>query len=75
MTPSDLDLVETDDLLNALYRRYDTIVFMGCKDRGETAYETKVEWRGNHVTGLGMVRVLGARLLKKFEALPRKQSD
>lgn len=52
--PDDLSLVGTEELLDELCRRFDTLVFAACRDHAET--------EDGHVTELREYRQDGCRL-------------
>lgn len=54
MTEDELDLVETDDLIDALARRFAGLVLVTMKDLGETE-GTCVYWRGGRIQAIGLL--------------------
>ena len=60
MTTDDLDLVPVEDLLDALARRYEHVVFMGVgEDRKFRSHINTTDY----VTALGAAHLLAARVL------------
>ena len=54
VTPEQLDLVSTYDLIFALQRRYTNTIFMGLKYTGPRGWETKRRHSGDPFTSAGM---------------------
>lgn len=67
MSKEDLGTVSTDDLLDALQRRYDTHVFLGCQLRSSKEYAVKRSWRGNQLLAIGILRVMERQLVESFD--------
>ena len=63
MTP-DLDLVPTEDLLNALKQRFDVFAMVGLFDRGEVLKTEDVSYafRGEPFACLGATQFLRAKI-------------
>jgi hypothetical protein len=54
MTPDELDLIETEELLRALARRFDAYLFVLMKQRSDSAEERGLYYAGGLITAVGM---------------------
>lgn len=54
MTDEDLDLIETERLVDALGRRFDTILFVTTRAQNSGGDGAAVWWRGGWVAALGL---------------------
>jgi hypothetical protein len=54
MNPDELDLVETEELVNALGRRFDAVLFAYCTDIKDGEEATQVYWRGGRILAIGL---------------------
>jgi hypothetical protein len=55
MTPDELDLVDTDDLLAAIHRRCEAFVYLGMHERNDEADERHIYFGGGVISALGLV--------------------
>jgi hypothetical protein len=67
-TDEELDLVETERLMDALYRRFDCVLIGTLAGRNDQAEERGVYWRGGFVTAMGLAEFTRQRLLAKLQA-------
>lgn len=64
MTSEDLDLVTTDDLLNALGRRFDAVVLAAVRSKNGDVETRWTDWRGScPLTAVGLCRYAERRLM------------
>lgn len=56
MTDDDLDLIETERLVDALGRRHDTILFVTTRQQGSGGDGAATWWRGGWVAALGLAQ-------------------
>lgn len=56
MTDDDLDLIETERLVDALGRRFDTILFVTSRQQNTGGDGAAVWWRGGWVAALGLAQ-------------------
>ncbi len=68
MTKEELDLTETDLLLDALHRRFQTMIFMGMQDRG-VQYTEKKDYFGNHVAAIGCTGIMRRYIQREYDKL------
>ncbi len=61
-----LELVETDDLIEELMGRFDSAVFAGLKDRGPTTNEC-IRYRGQRITNIGLAYRLQFHINERIE--------
>lgn len=67
MKDSDLELVDTDGLVNELIHRFDHAVFVGIKDvTGDGVDATHVEYQGRNLTCLGALDYAKRFILESF---------
>jgi len=64
MTPDELDIVSTKELLDALKKRFDVFAMIGLLDRGSELKRENVSYlfRGEPFACLGMVDMLKAKI-------------
>lgn len=63
----DLSLEDTDDLLAELKRRYDTMVFIGIKNRTETETVSHCDWNTPSILeGIGAVDWVQSLMRKQW---------
>ena len=65
MTSEELDLVDTEELLNAIKRRFDGGVIVLYRDKSDTIEVERTVWWGGVFRCLGLVQVAKMRL-KEF---------
>jgi len=62
----DLELVDTDDMIDELHKRFDHSVFVGMKDTSDTAAVTKRRWKGEAHTLAGLCYDVSMCILQDF---------
>jgi len=70
MTPEELELVSTDDLLAAICARYDVAGFVGMKVNatGPNGHSYRRAWTGNSHTVIGLCYDLADKVLRAYGA-------
>lgn len=69
MTPEELDLVSTNDLMAALARRSSVAVvatLRPMKNGGEEDFETVVNWSGGSIQAFGLAKYATDYIAKRF---------
>lgn len=64
----DLELIETDALLEELFSRFDHACFVGLKDRDDSTYAVRIRWHGNSYTVSGLCQRASMRAIEDWEA-------
>jgi hypothetical protein len=68
VTQDELDLVLTDDLADALCRRFPDCVVLGIADRGGPGKDHLfTQWHGDPILLSGYLALLGRRVLNQYE--------
>jgi hypothetical protein len=67
MTPDQLDLVPRDELMDALARRYNTVIIGLALDPTPTGRGRMVWFAGDPLTALGLTRVVEHEMLKAMD--------
>lgn len=66
---SDLSLVSTDDLLDALIARHDAIIFAGIQNRTTESYFYTRRWSGGNIMCLGLARFIQKRIEERCDEM------
>ena len=68
MTPADLDLIETDVILDALYRRFDGgVLFVGVQNKSVKGGDINIQTKGGRALALGLAAYADTALRAKIE--------
>ena len=62
IAPEDLGLIPTEVLIEALRKRYDTLIFGGIKDKNGASVSYKRDYSGNRVAALGLCRFVSMHI-------------
>jgi hypothetical protein len=73
MTDDELDLVETDQLVEALHRRFDCVVLGTVTHLNTDQEERGIYWRGGFIAAVGLVWFIDKRFTAKI--LEREAED
>jgi hypothetical protein len=71
VSEDELDLVETDRLIEAIKRRFDCIIIGTVENLGNAGEARGMAWRGGFTTALGLLSFLD----KKFAAMLRAETE
>lgn len=68
-----LELVPTDELLNELMNRFDTVVFAAYRDMTKTEFGRVMHWRAaDMAAGIGLLELLKHRMINCIESTCRE---
>ena len=75
MTQDELDLVDADDLIKALARRYDAVVVGCCVDMGgDQGTDYLLRYTGRDFEALGLAHYLADEISGAIEHRPRHEA-
>lgn len=66
-----LDLVPTEDIIEALRRRFECLIVTGYRDLDSKSDERILEWRGSSITAIGLLRIAERRVQEYIDAEAR----
>ncbi len=61
-----MEFVTTEELIEELKKRHDSVLFVGIVNRASDADQYNLQWRGGTATAVGLARYAEQRILRRL---------
>lgn len=72
---ADLSLINTQEMLDELQKRFESIVFVGNRDYSDREDHSTYHYAGNYLTLLGLLSRISYKMLKDMDELAKDDSE